>query len=185
MLLRREVTANGTHKADQKEDRADENVKTMETRRHEEGRAVDRDLERKRSVNVLIGLHEGEQDTESNRDRQTGDHALAVIVQQSMVCPCQRRARQQQDNGVVKRQMQRIENLDALRRPDTAGEGSACYLMRFVRKQARIEERPKPGNEEHDFRSDEHDHAVAQMQRYDTGMVPLMSFLDRIRPPAV
>ena len=94
----------------------------MEAGRHEEGGAVDRILEGERRVDVLVGLHEGEQHAEPDGQRQAVDQALAVVVDQRMVRPGDRRARQQQDDGVVERQVEGIENLDALRRPDAAGE---------------------------------------------------------------
>ena len=52
-----------------------------------------------------------------------------------------------------------------------------------MRKKACVEEGPEPGNEEHHFRRDEHDHAVAQVQRHDARVMPLMGFLDRVGPP--
>ena len=80
-----------------------------------------------------------------------------------MVRPGDSRAGKQQDDRVVKRQVERIENLDALGRPDAAREFRPRDLMDFVGEQAGVEERPEPGDEEHHLRGDEHDHAVAQM----------------------
>ena len=85
--------------------------------------------------------------------------------------------------GVVERQVEGIEDLDALRRPDAAGELGTGDLMHLVGVEAGVEEGPEPGDEEHHLGGDEHDHAVAQVQRHDAGVVALMRFLDRIRPP--
>ena len=59
----------------------------------------------------------------------------------------------------------------------------ARILRGFVGEQAGVEERPEPGHEEHHLGGDEHDHAVAQVQRHDTGVMALMRFLDGVRPP--
>ena len=80
--------------------------------------------------------------------------------------------------------MQWIENFDALGRPVTAGECRAGNLLCLARKQAGIEEGPEPGNEEHHFGRDEHDHAIAQVQGNDAGVVPFLALPDGIRPPA-
>jgi hypothetical protein len=53
-----------------------------------------------------------------------------------------------------------------------------------VRIEAGVEIGPEPGDEEHHLGGDEHDHAVAQVQRHDAGVGALMGFLDRIGPPA-
>ena len=114
---------------------------------------------------------------------QAVDQALAVVVEQRVVRPGDRRARQQQDDGVVERQVEGIEHLDALRRPDAAGEFGPGVLRDLVREQAGVEEGPEPGDEEHHLGGDEHDHAVAQVQRHDPRVVALMAFLDGVRPP--
>ncbi len=136
-------------------------------------------------MHILLDLQDQECHAEQHGQAQPDLQVLAIVLAQRMVRPGQRRARQKQDHGVVERQVQRIENLNALRRPDAACERGARYLMHFIREEACIEERPKPRHEEHNFRGDEHDHAVAQMQRHDAGMVALMPFLDRISPPAI
>ena len=66
--------------------------------------------------------------------------ALAVVVQQRVVRPGDRRAREQQDQRVEERQVPGVENLDALRRPDAAGEVGARDLLRFAGEQAGVEE---------------------------------------------
>ena len=136
-------------------------------------------------MGVFVALHEGEQHAEQHGQNQTVDQALAVVVQQSVVRPGHAGAREQKDDGVVERQVPGIENLNALRRPDATGIGGACGLDGLAGKQAGIEEGPEPGDEEHHFRSDEHDHAVAQVQRDHAGMVALMGFLHRVRPPSI
>ena len=58
-----------------------------------------------------------------------------------------------------------IEGLDALGRPHTT------HLLRRI--DCRVEKGPEPGHEEHHFRGDEHDHAEAQVQLHDRGVVAL------------
>ena len=58
-----------------------------------------------------------------------------------------------------------------------------AYCGDLAREQAGVEEGPEPGDEEHHLGGDEHDHAVAQMQRHDLGVVALVAFLDGVRPP--
>src|SRR3546814_4580393 len=55
MLLRGEMARIGPHEADDQEDRADQNVKAVETRRHIEGRAVVALHENERSLNIYKG----------------------------------------------------------------------------------------------------------------------------------
>ncbi|MNS68038.1 hypothetical protein D3C72_1013030 [compost metagenome] len=123
----------------------------METGGHEEGRAIDRILEVERRMHVFVNLHGGEQDAERNGEHQTGDQALAVIVQQGMVGPGDAGARQKQDDGVVERQMPGIDDLDALWRPLPAGIFEAGRLNGLVREEAGIEIGPEPRDEEHHF----------------------------------
>jgi len=136
-------------------------------------------------MNIFVDLDTGEQDAQQHRDEQAIDETLAIIMQQGMVCPGHRRTRQQQDDGVVKRQVKRIENLDTDRRPGAARVLHPCDLGSLTGKDCGIEECPEPGHEKHHFRSDEHDHSIAQVQRYDRRMVAFMGFLDAIGPPAV
>src|SRR3546814_13901444 len=56
MLLRGEMTLIGAHEADDQEDRADQNVKAVEARRHKEGRAVVARPEADGSMGRFIGL---------------------------------------------------------------------------------------------------------------------------------
>ncbi len=66
---------------------------------------------------------------------------------------------------------------------DAAELGARDAWIASFAEQAGIEEGPEPGDEEHHFGSDEHDHAVAQMQRHHAGVVTLVAFLDRVGPP--
>ena len=111
------------------------------------------------------------------------DEPLAIVVQQSVMRPGDRGAGGQQDQRVQQRQVPRVENLDALRRPVTAGELHLGNLNGAVGGKARIEERPEPGDEEHHLRGDEQDHAVAQAELDDRGVEALVRFLDDVAPP--
>ena len=52
------------------------------------------------------------------------------------------------------------------------------------REQADGEEGPEPGDEEHHFRRDEQDHAVAQVQLHDRRVIALLRFANDVAPPA-
>ena len=109
-------------------------METVEAGRHEECCAVDRILEREWRVNVLVALHEGEEYAKQDGQRQARDEALAIIVDQRMMRPRDRRAGEQQDDRVVKRQVQRVENLNTLWRPYAAGKCCTRYLLGFPGK---------------------------------------------------
>ena len=51
-------------------------------------------------------------------------------------------------------------------------------------EQGHLEKDPEPGDKEHDFRSNEQDHAIAQADRHNGGMIPGIGFLDDFQPPA-
>jgi hypothetical protein len=70
---------------------------------------------------VLVGLDAGEQHTERDGADQTPLQALAVTIDQRVVRPGHRGARQQQNERVQQRQVPRIEHFDASRRPDALG----------------------------------------------------------------
>jgi hypothetical protein len=76
-----------------------------------------------------------------------------------------------------------VENLDALGRPMTTGEGKARDLDRLAGEKACVEEGPEPGNEEHHLRGNEKDHAVAEVKLND-GRVVDAGFLDDVAPPS-
>src|SRR5689334_11566889 len=70
MPLRRELALDRADQADCEEDRADDDVETVEAGRHEEGRRIDAILEAERGVRILVGLAAGEGDAEQNGQRQ-------------------------------------------------------------------------------------------------------------------
>src|SRR3954470_15335542 len=72
VLLGREVAAIGAQQADGQEDRADDHVRPVEARRHEEGGAVDVAFEAEGSVAVLVGLHAAEDEAQNDREPQAG-----------------------------------------------------------------------------------------------------------------
>src|SRR3546814_3921890 len=53
-----------------------------------------------------------------------------------------------------------------------------------LREEREVEPRPEPADEEHHFGRDEQDHAVAQVQLDDRGVVAGVRFVDDVRPPA-
>ena len=91
VLLLREVAAHQAQQADQQEDRADQNVKAVEARRHEEVGTIDVARETKGRVAVFVGLEESEKNTQKNSKDKTPLHIFAVVlVHQCVVRPCRR-----------------------------------------------------------------------------------------------
>ena len=89
-------------------------------------------------------------------------------------------ARAQQDQRVEQRQVERIHHrLDRLGR-----ELPADDFGQLAGEQREVEPRPEPADEEHHFRGDEQDHAVAQVQLHDRGVIAGMRFLHDVREPA-
>src|SRR3546814_10116445 len=84
--------------------------------------------------------------------------------------------RSQQDDRVEQRQLERIDDLDPLGRPDPADGVDRRGEER------EIEERPEPADEEHDFGGDEQDHAVAEMELHHRRVIAVMRFLDDVAP---
>src|SRR5215213_8212598 len=187
MLIGPEVAGKSAKEAHDEEDRSDDDMETVETGRHEEGRAVDVAAavaaEGKGRMRVFIGLNRGKQHAQKNGERQAPDQASAIIMNQRMMSPCDGRAGGEQDERVEQRQMIGVENLDALRRPLTAGDREAGCLDRFIGIEARIEEGPEPGHEEHHFRGDEQNHPIAEMKLDDTGVIAAMGLEYDIAPP--
>src|SRR5215469_18699615 len=68
MLRRREMSEVGTQQAHDQEDRADDDMRAVKARRHEESGAVDVAAEIKPSMGVYVGLHACE--CQSKHDRQ-------------------------------------------------------------------------------------------------------------------
>src|SRR5690606_1658768 len=113
----REVSPHGAQQADQEENGSDDDMEAVEAGRHEEGRAVDRLRELERRMDVLISLHKGEQDAEQHSEHKAPDQSLPVVLQKGVVGPGDSGAGEQQNDRVVERQVEGIENLDSLRWP--------------------------------------------------------------------
>ncbi len=97
-----------------------------------------------------------------------------------MVRPGDRGARTQQDQRVEQRQRERIHHrLDPLGR-----ELPADHFGKLAGEQGEIEPAPEPADEEHHFRRDEQDHAVAQVKLHNRRMEALAAFLDDVVEPA-
>ena len=79
--------------------------------------------------------------------------------------------------------MERIKNNGALWRPDAACDSHAGCHLGLACKQAGVEECPEPCHEEHDFRGNEHQHAVAQMQTNHRCVITCTCFSNHITPP--
>src|SRR5690606_4487137 len=95
VLLGREVALQRPQQADEEEDRADDDVRTVEAGGHEERRAVDVPGVVERRVAILVGLQQREHEAKANRQRQAPDETLAVVLEQRVMGPRYRRAGQQ------------------------------------------------------------------------------------------
>src|SRR5690606_36309797 len=112
VFLRREVSGIGPVEADDQEDRADDDVKAMEARRHEEVGAVDVAGEAEGGVAVLVGLEDREQDAEADAEPEAPFEMIAVVlVDERVVRPGHRAAGAEQDEGVAERQVPGVEGL--------------------------------------------------------------------------
>ena len=96
--------------------------------------------------------------------------------------PGHRGAREQQDQRVHERQVERRDDMDALGRPDAAIGLGAQRHFRRVGIERGIEERPEEGGEEQHLGGDEQDHAVAQAKLDHRGVV-LARLDDDVAPP--
>ena len=176
MLVRLEVAFVGADQTHDQEDRADDDMETMKTRRHVERRTVDPTAEREVGDTIFIGLNARERQAEQNCQPQAHLQAAVVAVTQRMVRPGYRRRRRQQDDRVEERHAPGIEGDDPFGRPDIP--------HRFGRIQGGIVIGPEPRHEKHHLGGDEQQHAVAQAELHDRGMKPLMfRFARDVAPP--
>ena len=184
--LRREVAVVGPQQADGEEDRADDDVRAVEARRHEEGGAVDVALEAEGGVAVLVGLDAGE---EQRRGRSSATGPISG--------PCRSSCRSAWCAQVTV--VPEVSRISVLRSGRCQGSkvsmpfGGQCppvssvrgELDRVVRVERGVEEGPEPGDEEHHLRGDEEDHAVAVADLHDAGVVALVARLADHAPPPV
>ena len=74
-------------------------------------------------VGVLVGLEDGEEQPEADRQPQAPLHLLPVVLlDQRVVRPGRGAARAEQDQRVDQRQVPGIEGLDPRRRPDAGDD---------------------------------------------------------------
>src|ERR1700740_546070 len=93
MLPRGQLPGECPRKANGEEDRSNDDVKSVEPRRHKKGRAVDRTFEREWRVNIFVGLNRSEGGAKQYGQRQPCLKAEAVAVEKGVMCPGHRRAR--------------------------------------------------------------------------------------------
>src|SRR5215813_10664339 len=147
MVVRLEMSGVGAEPADDEEDRADDHMRAMEARRHEESRGVDAVAETEGRMAVFVCLDAGEGGTEENGESEALQETLAVALAQRMVSTGHGDEGRQKKKQVQEWQLERIEGVDRGRRPDLAD--------RFGRKQAGVEIGPEPSPEEHHLGGDE------------------------------
>src|SRR4029078_1670482 len=80
MMLHGERATDSTDQTHREEDGADDNVKAVEARRHEEGRAVDVMREAEAGMSVFIGLAGSETGGEPHSDKADPHRSLTVAV---------------------------------------------------------------------------------------------------------
>ena len=135
-------------------------------------------------MGIFIRLHAGEEHAEQNGEEQAPFQTVAVVFKHGMMRPGHGCARQQQQQSVDERQMPGIEHFDALGGPMTAGKFNAQELLDLAGIDAGVEKGPEPRHEEHHFRGNEHDHAVAVMQLHHAGVMALIfGLVHHIAPP--
>ena len=200
MLLRRKVAFVCTRETDSQEDRTYNDVKAVKSGRHIEGRAVIQPTKRKWCDGIFVRLNSTEQHPEKDGQPKAFFKTLAVSMDKRVVCPCNRRTRAQQYERIEQWKLHRVEDFEALWRP--LHQGCSAFLTNQVGhcecvslsifddfqrhwKQGIIKPCPEPSHEEHDFGSNEHDHAVTQMQLHDWRMVARLRFMDDIAPPSI
>jgi len=131
MLFWLELTRERPQQANRKENGPNDDMKTMESRRHEKGRAEDRPFEGKRRVRIFVGLDAGESQAEEYGENQSSLQAKAVIVQERVMGPGHGRARSEKYERVEQREAPWIEDLGALGRPNAAREsGSGEFVLK-------------------------------------------------------
>src|SRR5262245_4912623 len=81
MLSRCEVPEIGAEQTDDQKRRANDDMRAMESGRHEECGAIDVAAEVEPCVAVFVGLHAGEGQTKRNRQDQAPLQALAVVLE--------------------------------------------------------------------------------------------------------
>src|SRR5262249_24295960 len=129
MLFRGEVTGHRPQQADDEEDRADDDMSTMEAGGHEKRCTINIAAEMKLSVRAVVGLDRGDGEPQQNRQAEAPGQALPIVFQESVVRPGNGGARCQKDQGVEQRQMLRIESLNSFRRPYAAGRRDATDVV--------------------------------------------------------
>ncbi len=129
----------------------DQNVETMETRRHKEGCTVNIAREAKSGMSIFISLETGEDRAKNNGEREPLFQTFPVPMLQRVVRPGNRGTGRQQDQRVDEWQVPRIECFNPLRWPNTPSCSIPSNLFHFAGKKAGIKISPEPGNEEHDF----------------------------------
>src|SRR6516165_11241151 len=93
VLFWSEMAEIGADQADDQECRADDHVRAVKSRRHEEGRAIDIAAEIEAGMAVLVGLDAREGDAERDGEDQPPLESLAIVLQERVVRPGHRGAR--------------------------------------------------------------------------------------------
>ena len=83
----REASIDGAHKTYSKKDGSHDDVESMESRCHKEGRGVDAIREGKRGFGILIGLQERKEDSKRNRAGESIDESVIVAFDEGVMRP--------------------------------------------------------------------------------------------------
>ncbi len=142
-------------------------------------------------VGIFDCLDRAENRAQDDRDPQTLLQSGAVAVQQCVVRPGHRGARQEQNDGVEQRKAERIDDFQSLGRPlpgdigDRFGQAGNLIVHHLHRggEQRKIKKRPEPAQEEHNFRGDEQNHAVTHVELNHRRVIARMRFTNHVAPP--
>src|ERR1700722_2459291 len=184
VMLWSELAPEGAHETDKEEDHADNDMRAVKAGRHEESGAIDRILKAERRVDIFVTLGEHEQHAEGDAEREEDLELAAVALAQIVMGDIDRGARRQQHECVHQRQREWVDHLRALRRPDPTTEIEEPVGLGIGGIERVPEKRPEPGEEKHNLRSDEQDHAKGQTMAHDDVVVATLGLRHDIAPPA-
>ena len=137
MPLRRELAGAGAEPADDQEAGADDDVEAVEAGGQEEHRRIDAAAgEVNGASEYSMAWQVVKRQAEQHRQAQPGDQASRSPSSSEWCAQVTVRAREQQDHRVQERQVERVEGVDAGRRPHGVAAPETCSGNRAKLKKA-------------------------------------------------
>src|SRR3546814_5058961 len=99
---------------DDQENGADQYVEAVKACRHVKGRAVCCAAKIERCMRIFIGLDHREHDAKQNGAPQAFLQPVAIPMNQRMMRPCYRRSRAEQDERIVKGELEGVHHFQTL-----------------------------------------------------------------------